>query len=130
MTPPVPSETAPAGDGAMHGGGHVVDGVLLQLCGPAGNLGGLPRVEAGGWIQFGPVGTHRPAFMWVYAAGAPLAGCAGDRMQRRHLILGGCLFWSLVTMATAWCQKLWHFITVRALEGFGDVRISRPRCPW
>lgn len=69
-------------------------------------------------VQLGLIGS---AFMWVYAAGAPLAGWAGDRMQRRHLILGGCLFWSLVTMATAWCSKLWHFVTVRALEGFGET---------
>ena len=69
-------------------------------------------------VQLGLIGS---AFMWVYAAGAPLAGWAGDRMQRRHLILGGCLFWSLVTMGTAWCQKLWHFVTVRALEGFGET---------
>ncbi|MBN8249207.1 MAG: MFS transporter [Verrucomicrobia bacterium] len=69
-------------------------------------------------VQLGLIGS---AFMWVYAAAAPLAGWAGDRMARRHLILGGCLFWSLVTMATAWCGKLWQFITVRALEGFGET---------
>jgi len=69
-------------------------------------------------VQLGLIGS---AFMWVYAAAAPLAGWAGDRMARRHLILGGCLFWSLVTMATAWCGRLWQFITVRALEGFGET---------
>ena len=68
--------------------------------------------------QLGWIGS---AFMWVYAGAAPLAGWAGDRMQRRHLILGGCLFWSFVTVTTAWCTKLWHFITVRALEGFGET---------
>jgi MFS family permease len=69
-------------------------------------------------VQLGLIGS---AFMWVYAAAAPLAGWAGDRMPRRHLILGGCLFWSLVTMTTAWCVKLWQFVTVRALEGFGET---------
>ncbi len=68
--------------------------------------------------QLGWIGS---AFMWVYAGAAPLAGWAGDRMQRRHLILGGCLFWSFVTLTTAWCSKLWQFITVRALEGFGET---------
>ena len=67
------------------------------------------------------LGLIASAFMWVYAGAAPLAGWAGDRFQRRHLILGGCLFWSFVTLTTAWCGKLWQFVTVRALEGFGET---------
>jgi MFS family permease len=69
-------------------------------------------------VQLGLIGS---AFMWVYAAGAPLAGFVGDRVRRKHLILGGCLAWSLVTMLTGWCSRLWHFLTVRALEGFGET---------
>lgn len=69
-------------------------------------------------VQLGLIGS---AFMWVYAAGAPLAGYVCDRFRRKDLILGGCIFWSLVTIATGWCSKLWHFVTVRALEGFGET---------
>ncbi len=69
-------------------------------------------------LQLGLIGS---AFMWVYAAGAPLAGFVGDRLKRKHLILGGCLFWSFVTITTGWCARLWQFITVRALEGFGET---------
>lgn len=61
------------------------------------------------------------AFMWVYAAGAPIAGYIGDRFMRKYLILGGCLFWSLVTGMTGWCRQFWQFATVRALEGFGET---------
>ena len=68
-------------------------------------------------IQLGFIGS---AFMWLYAGAAPLAGFAGDRFRRKHLILGGCLFWSAITMLTGWCGKLWHFITVRAAEGLGE----------
>jgi MFS family permease len=68
--------------------------------------------------QLGYIGS---AFMWVYAAGAPLAGYVGDRLRRKDLILGGCVFWSLVTMGTGWCHRFWHFVTVRALEGFGET---------
>ena len=46
-------------------------------------------------VQLGLIGS---AFMWVYAAGAPLAGVICDRFRRKDLILGGCLFWSFVTM--------------------------------
>ena len=61
-------------------------------------------------VQLGLIGS---AFMWVYAAGAPFAGFICDRFRRKDLILGGCLFWSFVTITTGWCQKLWHFVTVR-----------------
>jgi MFS family permease len=69
-------------------------------------------------VQLGLIGS---AFMWIYAAGAPLAGYVGDRLRRKDLILGGCLFWSFVTVTTSWCSKLWHFVAVRALEGFGET---------
>lgn len=69
-------------------------------------------------IQLGLIGS---AFAWVYAAGAPLAGYIADRVSRKGLILGGCIFWSGVTMLTGTCTKLWHFVTVRALEGFGET---------
>lgn len=68
--------------------------------------------------ELGLVGS---AFMWVYAGGAPAAGFVADRVRRKELILGGCLFWSFVTVTTGWCSRLWHFITVRALEGFGET---------
>jgi MFS family permease len=69
-------------------------------------------------IQLGLIGS---AFMWVYAFGAPLAGYIGDRVRRKDLILGGCLFWSAVTVLTGRCTRLWHFVTVRALEGLGET---------
>lgn len=68
--------------------------------------------------QLGLIGS---AFMWVYAGGAPLAGFIADRVRRKPLILGGCFFWSLVTVTTGWCSRLWHFVMVRALEGFGET---------
>ncbi len=69
-------------------------------------------------VQLGLIGS---AFMWVYAGGAPLAGYIADRVKRVHLILGGCIFWSFVTVATAGCSKLWHFVAVRAAEGLGET---------
>src|SRR5580700_8218393 len=59
--------------------------------------------------ELGLIGS---AFMWVYAAGAPLAGFIADRVRRKSLILGGCVFWSLVTMATGRCTALWQFVAV------------------
>ena len=69
-------------------------------------------------VQLGMIGS---AFMWVYAFGAPLAGFAADRIQRKSLILGGCVIWSFFTLATAWCGKIHGFIVVRALTGLGET---------
>lgn len=68
--------------------------------------------------QLGWIGS---AFMWVYAGGAIFAGYIADHFSRKNLILGGCIFWSIVTVMTGWCSKFWHFCTVRALEGFGET---------
>jgi MFS family permease len=69
-------------------------------------------------IQLGIVGG---AFMWVYAGFAPLAGLIGDRLRRKTLIIGGLLFWSLITVATVLSTKYWHLVVFRALEGFGEA---------
>src|SRR6476660_5995026 len=67
------------------------------------------------------LGLIASAFMWVYAAAAPFAGFIGDRIRRKHLILGGFLFWSGVTVTTSWATNLWQFFTIRAAEGFGEA---------
>jgi len=69
-------------------------------------------------VQLGIVGA---AFMWVYAASAPLAGVVGDRFKRKTLIIGGLIFWSIVTVATAFSQNYTHLVICRALEGFGEA---------
>jgi MFS family permease len=67
--------------------------------------------------ELGIIGS---AFMWVYAATAPLAGLVADRFSRKALILGGLLFWSAVTLATAYCTHYWQLVAVRAVEGLGE----------
>ncbi len=69
-------------------------------------------------VQLGVVGA---AFMWVYALGGPLAGLIGDRVNRKALILGGLIFWSLITIATALSRTYWHLVVFRALEGLGET---------
>ncbi|MGH9847860.1 MAG: MFS transporter [Blastocatellia bacterium] len=68
--------------------------------------------------QLGIVGA---SFMWVYAAAAPLAGLIADRFKRKTLILGGLVFWSLITVATAFSRNYTHLVICRALEGFGEA---------
>jgi MFS family permease len=37
------------------------------------------------------------------------------------VVIGGLIFWSLVTIATAASTKYWHLVLFRALEGFGEA---------
>jgi MFS family permease len=83
--------------------------------------GVFPKLRAEFGFDDEQIGLIGSAFMWVYAGGAPFAGFVADRIRRKHLILGGCVFWSFVTMLTGVCGKLWHFVTVRALEGLGET---------
>lgn len=69
-------------------------------------------------VQLGVVGS---SFMVVYAISGPLAGLAGDRFQRKTLIIVGLLFWSLITIATALSRQYWHLVAFRALEGLGEA---------
>ncbi len=69
-------------------------------------------------LQLGLIGS---SFMWIYAGGSFIAGYLSDRWSRKSLIFGGCFFWSFITMLTGWCSSLWHFVTVRTLEGLGEL---------
>ncbi len=69
-------------------------------------------------VQLGIVGA---SFMWVYAGFGPIAGLIGDRISRKTLIIGGLIFWSLITIATALSTKYSHLVLFRALEGFGEA---------
>ena len=46
----------------------------------------FPKLEAEFQFDKVELGLIGSAFMWVYAAGAPLAGFIGDRVRRKHLI--------------------------------------------
>src|SRR5262245_44260161 len=67
------------------------------------------------------LGVIGASFMWVYAAAAPLAGLVGDRFRRKTLVLAGLIFWSLITVATAFSKNYTQLVICRALEGFGEA---------
>ncbi len=69
-------------------------------------------------VQLGYIAS---SFMWVYALCAPLAGLISDRFSRKTLILGGLIFWSLITIATALATSYWQLLLFRALEGLGEA---------
>ena len=69
-------------------------------------------------IELGLMGS---SFMWVYAIVGPFAGMLTDRFARKTLIVGGLVFWSLVTLATALSAVYWHLVVLRALQGLGEA---------
>jgi MFS family permease len=81
----------------------------------------LPKLQDEFHFSNAQLGLIGSAFMWVYAANSPIAGYLGDKLRRKDLILGGCFFWSLVAAATGLCSRVWQFVVVRGLEGFGET---------
>ena len=68
-------------------------------------------------FQLGMIGS---IFMWVYGASVFFTGYLSDRFKKKPLILLGCLFWSIVAMATGCCSSFLQFFLVRGLEGLGE----------
>jgi MFS family permease len=81
----------------------------------------FPLLKAEMHVSDVQLGYIASSFMWVYAAAAPFAGVVGDRFRRKHVILGGLIFWSLITVATALSTRYWHLVAFRALEGLGEA---------
>jgi MFS family permease len=81
----------------------------------------FPLLKAEMGLSDVELGVVSASFMWVYALGAPLAGMIGDRINRKHLILGSLIFWSLITIATALSHTYWHLVLFRAREGLGQT---------
>ena len=69
-------------------------------------------------VQLGIVGS---SFMWMYAFFGPCAGWVCDRLPRKSLVLGGLVFWSVITASTALTHNYWQLVVCRALGGLGEA---------
>ncbi len=69
-------------------------------------------------VQLGIVGS---SFMWMYALFGPAAGWLCDRLPRKTLVLGGLIFWSVVTASTAFAHSYAQLVVCRALGGLGEA---------
>jgi MFS family permease len=67
------------------------------------------------------LGLLGSAFLWVYACSAPVVGFLGDRFSRKTIIIGGLVFWSIVTFVTPFAGTIGMFIFFRALTGLGEA---------
>lgn len=69
-------------------------------------------------VQLGVLGS---SFMWAYALFGPAAGWLTDRVSRKALVLGGLIFWSVVTGLTALTHNYAQLVACRALGGLGEA---------
>jgi MFS family permease len=69
-------------------------------------------------VQLGIIGS---SFMWMYALFGPFAGWLCDRVSRKSLVLGGLIFWSIVTAGTALTHSFAALVICRALGGLGEA---------
>lgn len=69
-------------------------------------------------VELGVIGG---SFMWMYAIFGPFAGWLCDRLPRKTLVLGGLIFWSLVTAAAAVTHSYAQLTICRALGGLGEA---------
>ena len=69
-------------------------------------------------VELGVIGG---SFMWMYAIFGPFAGWLCDRLPRKTLVLGGLIFWSVVTAATAVTHNYMQLTICRALGGLGEA---------
>lgn len=67
------------------------------------------------------MGLLTTALFIVYMISAPLTGWLGDHFERKPLIIGGALLWSLATLGTAWVHSYWALFVRHGLVGVGEA---------
>ncbi|HUD14255.1 MAG TPA: MFS transporter [Terracidiphilus sp.] len=67
------------------------------------------------------MGLLTTALFIVYMLAAPLTGWLGDHFDRKPLIIGGAVLWSLATLGTAWVHTYWELFIRHAVVGVGEA---------
>ncbi|GGH12207.1 spinster family MFS transporter [Silvibacterium dinghuense] len=88
----------------------------------------LPGVQPLVQHEFGvndaKMGLLTSAFFFTYMLAAPLTGWLGDRFQRKPLIIGSTLLWSIATLYTAKVHSYETLLLRHALVGIGEATFS------
>lgn len=81
----------------------------------------LPRVQADLGLNNFEGGLLATAFLIGYFATSPFFGARADRGQRKKLIAGGVLIWSLATIASGLATGLYSLLAARVVVGIGEA---------
>src|SRR5271170_3119116 len=80
-----------------------------------------PLVESEFHLSKTQVGLLTSAFLGFYMVAAPFVGPLADRFSRRRIIVLGAIFWSGLTLLTAFTHTYWELLVRHTLVGIGEA---------
>jgi MFS family permease len=88
--------------------------------------GVLEEVQEFYSISNAKAGLLQTSFIMSYMLLSPVFGYLGDRYNRKYIMAGGILFWSLITLAGSFIgrENYGVFLVMRALVGVGEASYS------
>ena len=72
------------------------------------------------------IGAAQTAMFLTLAIMVPIAGFVGDRFNKKWIITGSILFWSVATMLTGWVGGLLGIIFIRSIATAGSESFYAP----
>jgi len=80
-----------------------------------------PLVEAEFHLSKTQIGYLTSAFLAFYMIAAPFTGPLADRYSRKLIIVLGAIFWSALTLLTAFTHTYWELLIRHTLVGVGEA---------
>lgn len=80
-----------------------------------------PLVQSEFHLSKTEVGYLTSAFLGFYMLAAPFVGPLADRYSRKRIIMLGALFWSALTLLTAFTHTYWELLVRHTLVGIGEA---------
>ena len=80
-----------------------------------------PLVQSEFHLSNTQVGYLTSAFLGFYMVAAPFVGPLADRYSRKRIIVLGAIFWSGLTLLTAFTHTYWELLVRHTLVGVGEA---------
>ncbi len=80
-----------------------------------------PLVQSEFHLSNTQVGYLTSAFLGFYMVAAPFVGPLADRFSRKRIIVLGAIFWSALTLLTAFTHTYWELLVRHTLVGIGEA---------
>ena len=80
-----------------------------------------PLVQSEFHLTNTEVGYLTSAFLGFYMVAAPFVGPLADRYSRKRIIVLGAIFWSALTLLTAFTHTYWELLVRHTLVGVGEA---------
>ena len=80
-----------------------------------------PLVQTEFHLNNAQIGYLTSAFLGFYMIAAPFTGPLADRYSRKLIIFLGAIFWSALTLLTAFTHNYWELLVRHTLVGIGEA---------